>query len=69
MIFRRREGKGQVKGNKPKCSFCGKAQGEPGETGLRNRVRLVAGPGVYICSDCISSASEILRGDNSPAPA
>ena len=68
MIFRRREGKGQVR-HKPKCSFCGKAQGEQGEAGLRGRVRLVAGPGVYICSDCISLANEILRGDNSPAPA
>jgi ATP-dependent Clp protease ATP-binding subunit ClpX len=68
MIFRRREGKGQVR-HKPKCSFCGKAQGEQGEIGIRERVRLVAGPGVYICSDCISLANEILRGDNSPAPA
>jgi ATP-dependent Clp protease ATP-binding subunit ClpX len=69
MIFRRREGKGQVSRHKAKCSFCGKAQGEQGELGLRGRVRLVAGPGVYICSDCISLANEILRGDNSPAPA
>jgi ATP-dependent protease Clp ATPase subunit len=68
MIFRRREGKGQVR-HKPKCSFCGKAQGQPAELGIRDRVRLVAGPGVYICSDCISLANEILRGDNSPAPA
>jgi len=69
MIFRRREGKGQVNRHKPKCSFCGKTQGEKGEPGIRERVRLVAGPGVYICSDCISLANEILRGDNSPAPA
>ena len=68
MIFRRREGKGQVR-HKPKCSFCGKAQGQPGELNIRDRVRLVGGPGVYICSDCISLANEILRGDNSPAPA
>jgi len=65
VIFRRREGKDQVR-HKPKCSFCGKAQGEDGG---RGRVRLVAGPGVYICSECISLANEILRGDNSPAPA
>ena len=68
MIFRRRAGKEQVR-HKPKCSFCGKAQGQQGEIGIRDRVRLVAGPGVYICSDCISLANEILRGDNSPAPA
>jgi ATP-dependent protease Clp ATPase subunit len=30
---------------------------------------LIAGPGVYICSDCISLANEILRGHNPPAPA
>jgi ATP-dependent Clp protease ATP-binding subunit ClpX len=65
MIFRRRDGKGQVR-HKPKCSFCGKTQNEGGRFG---RVRLIAGPGVYICSDCISLANEILRGDNSPAPA
>jgi ATP-dependent protease Clp ATPase subunit len=68
MIFRRREGKGQVR-HKPKCSFCGKSSGEEGRPGARARVRLVAGPGVYICSDCISLANDILRGDNSPAPA
>jgi ATP-dependent protease Clp ATPase subunit len=67
MIFGRREGKGQVR-HKPKCSFCGKSQGDPDESG-RPRVRLIAGPGVYICSACISLASDILRGDNSPAPA
>jgi len=55
-----------VKRHKPKCSFCGKQHGESGGGG---RVRLVAGPGVYICSDCISLANDILRGDNSPAPA
>jgi ATP-dependent Clp protease ATP-binding subunit ClpX len=69
MIFRRRGKASEVKRHKPKCSFCGKTQGEQGELGIRERVRLVAGPGVYICSDCISLANEILRGDNSPAPA
>jgi ATP-dependent protease Clp ATPase subunit len=68
LIFRRREGRGEVR-HKPKCSFCGKAQGATGELEARGRVRLVGGPGVYICSDCISLANEILRGDNSPAPA
>ena len=69
MIFRRRDKDSEVKRHKPKCSFCGKMQGEQAEPGVRGRVRLVAGPGVYICSDCISLANEILRGDNSPAPA
>lgn len=34
------------------CSFCGKAQDE-----VR---RLVAGPGVYICDECISLCNEII---------
>jgi ATP-dependent Clp protease ATP-binding subunit ClpX len=63
MIFRRRKSKdGEVKRHRPRCSFCEKAQGERG-------IRLVAGPGVYICSECISSANEILWGHNPPAPA
>jgi len=37
------------------CSFCGK----PGGAGLR----LVAGPGVYICAECIGLCSEILAED------
>ncbi len=36
------------------CSFCGKAQDEV--------YRLVAGPGVYICNECIELCSEILVG-------
>ena len=35
-----------------KCSFCGKPQ---------NRVRkLIAGPGVYICDECIGVCTSIL---------
>jgi len=37
------------------CSFCGKAQDE-----VR---RLVAGPGVYICDECISLCNEIIAED------
>ena len=36
------------------CSFCGK-----GET----QARLIAGPGVYICSDCVQACQELLRSD------
>ena len=36
-----------------KCSFCGKTQDQ-----VR---RLVAGPGVYICDECISLCEDILR--------
>jgi ribosomal protein L37AE/L43A len=63
MLFRRRKSKeAEVKRHRPKCSFCGNTQGQRG-------IRLVAGSGVYICSECISLASEILWGHNPPAPA
>ena len=50
--------KGQMK-----CSFCGKAQ---------DQVRkLVAGPGVYICDECIELCNEIIEeefsGEEEPA--
>jgi len=61
MIFRRRSKSGEVKRHRPKCSFCGKAQHEG--------VRLIAGSGVFICSECISVANEMLWGHNPPAPA
>ena len=45
-----------------KCSFCGKSQ--------RHVRKLIAGPGVYICDECIELCNEIiaeeLEGDNSP---
>ncbi|MEA2627635.1 MAG: ClpX C4-type zinc finger [Chloroflexota bacterium] len=59
MIFRRKAKGGEVNRQKPKCSFCGKMQGEG--------VRLVAGSGVFICSECISVANEMLWGHNPPA--
>jgi ribosomal protein L37AE/L43A len=62
MIFRRKAASGEVKRHRPKCSFCGKLHGERG-------VRLVAGSGVFICSECISLANEILWGHNPPARA
>jgi ribosomal protein L37AE/L43A len=61
MIFRRKGRDGGVRRHKPKCSFCGKTQNEG--------VRLIAGSGVFICSECISVANEILWGHNPPAPA
>ena len=35
-----------------KCSFCGKAQEQV--------KRLVAGPGVYICDECVGLCNEII---------
>ena len=39
------------------CSFCGKDQGT---------VRLVAGPNVWICNECVAICNEILNNENPP---
>ena len=36
------------------CSFCGKRE---------TQARLIAGPGVYICSDCVQTCCDLLRED------
>jgi ATP-dependent protease Clp ATPase subunit len=36
-----------------KCSFCGKTQ--------KQVVKLIAGPGVYICDECIALCNEIIE--------
>ena len=38
-----------------RCSFCGKRESQAS--------RLIAGPGVYICSDCVQACSELLRDE------
>ena len=38
-----------------KCSFCGKTQ--------NNVKRIVAGPGVYICDECVSLCKNIIEED------
>ena len=40
------------------CSFCGKQE---------SQARLIAGPGVYICSDCVDACCDLLREDREPA--
>ena len=37
------------------CNFCGKRESQAS--------RLIAGPGVYICSDCVQACSELLRDE------
>lgn len=37
------------------CSFCGKQE---------SQARLIAGPGVYICSDCVEACCDLLRQDS-----
>ena len=36
------------------CSFCGKRE---------SQARLIAGPGVYICSECVQTCCDLLRDD------
>ena len=46
------------KGDKDKsirCSFCGKGQEEV--------ERIIAGPGVYICDECIKVCTNIIEND------
>lgn len=43
------------------CSFCGKSRHEV--------TRVVAGPGVYICNECIALCDEIIREElSAPVP-
>jgi ATP-dependent Clp protease ATP-binding subunit ClpX len=43
-----------------KCSFCGKSQ--------RQVKKLIAGPGVYICDECIDLCNEIIEEELSETP-
>ena len=36
-----------------RCSFCGRRENQTG--------RLIAGPGAYICSDCVDACKDLLR--------
>ena len=38
-----------------RCSFCGKRENQAS--------RIIAGPGVYICSDCVAACSDLLRDE------
>ena len=38
-----------------KCSFCGKSQ--------ENVKKIIAGPGVYICDECINVCQEIIEDE------
>ena len=38
-----------------RCSFCGKRENQA--------TRLIAGPGVYICSDCVAACSDLLQDE------
>ncbi|HAW70689.1 MAG TPA: ATP-dependent Clp protease ATP-binding subunit ClpX, partial [Firmicutes bacterium] len=49
-MFKFENEKGQLK-----CSFCAKAQDQV--------KKLIAGPGVYICDECIELCNEIIDED------
>ena len=38
-----------------RCSFCGKRENQAS--------KLIAGPGVYICSDCVRACNDLLRDE------
>ncbi|HIU93903.1 MAG TPA: ATP-dependent Clp protease ATP-binding subunit ClpX, partial [Candidatus Aphodomorpha intestinavium] len=43
-----------------RCTFCGKQQDEVH--------RIIAGPGVYICNECVELCHEIIEEDTESAP-
>ncbi len=51
--------RGKDSPNLMNCSFCGKIQDE-----VR---KLVAGPGVFICDECIETCTDIILEDHSPS--
>jgi hypothetical protein len=42
----------------PRCSFCGKRKGQCD--------MLIAGPGVYICNQCVALCDDILLSEGRP---
>lgn len=57
-MFKRWRGQKQGYTSILRCSFCGKS---------RNQIeRIIAGPGVYICNECVELCNEIL--DEEPHP-
>lgn len=49
------DGSGTTKNNEVHCSFCGKSQSEV--------KKIVAGPGVYICNECIDLCKQIVDSE------
>jgi septum formation protein len=42
----------------PKCSFCGKSRGRV--------VKIIAGPGVWICNECVDLCVDIIGAESAP---
>ncbi len=54
-MFRRRDSRDAIKGRLWRCSFCGKGN---------DKVRkLIAGPGVFICDQCVHLCNEVLEAE------
>jgi ATP-dependent Clp protease ATP-binding subunit ClpX len=54
-MFKRRDSGERIKRRSWRCSFCGK-----GKDSVR---RLVAGPGVFICDQCVQLCNEVLQSE------
>ena len=54
-MFKRKDSREASKRRSWRCSFCGK-----GKDKVR---RLVAGPGVFICDQCVRLCNEVLRSE------
>jgi ClpX C4-type zinc finger len=48
----------QIEEKDIRCSFCGKEQ--------REVEKVIAGPGVFICNECVGICNQVLAGDSSP---
>jgi ATP-dependent Clp protease ATP-binding subunit ClpX len=59
MRFRRRAASAGKSGATLRCSFCGKHQ--------RRVNKLIAGPGVYICNECVELCVQIIAKER-PKP-
>jgi ATP-dependent Clp protease ATP-binding subunit ClpX len=57
--IRRRAASGRKPSATLACSFCGKRQ--------RQVNRLIAGPGVYICNECVDLCNEIIAQERPKA--
>lgn len=51
---------------KLKCSFCRKTEDQVSK--LVSGPRLIVGPKLYICNECVAVASSIMQGNPPPTP-
>jgi ATP-dependent protease Clp ATPase subunit len=48
-----------TEGAEPACSFCGKPQ---------SQIKLIAGPGIFICAECVGRCVEMAREGDGRVP-